>query len=203
MPKAGWILVLFALLGSGTVRATDDPVAVISTVSDEILAHLETEAERIRSDPDYLLHLIDELLVPHIDQRTIARRVLDKHWQNASETQRDQFTVEFRRYMARFYAQVFCEYAGEEISIDHSALTQSEDGEQVVVKAEITPPGGECVDVRYRLRTIGETWKVYDIIIDGVSLVDTNRSQFDHLIDRDGLDHVIASMVERNAKPLR
>jgi len=200
---AKWILVTLALLGIDAARADEDAVALITTVSDQILTKLQTDAERIRAEPDYLLQLVDELLVPHIDQRTIARRVLGQHWQAASEILRDQFAAEFRKYTARFYARVFYEYAGEEIPVEHSSVSDSQDGRRAIVRGEITPPGGEVVDVRYKLRKAGDCWKVYDIIVDGVSLVETNLSQFDSLIRRDGLEHVIASMTERNARPLR
>lgn len=203
MAKAQWILVIVVLFGGDASRADDDAVALITTLSDEILAKLQTDAERIRAEPDYLLQLIDELLVPHIDERLMARRVLGKNWQAASEEQRDQFAAEFRKYTARFYARVFYEYAGEDIPAEYSTLSESQDGKRAVIKGEIAPPVGEAVDVRYKVRKTADSWKVYDIIVEGISLVETNLSQFESLIRRDGIEQVIASMAERNARPLR
>jgi len=207
LPKISLILsiAVWAVLPSGKAIAADgEPVQLIGRVSDEILGHLEHDAEKIRRDAAYLLELIEEILVPHIDTSLVARLVLDESWEAASPEQRLRFTEEFKKYLKRFYARVFLIYTGEAIDIEHFAVAKAAPGNtQAQVESRLSPADTEPVIVRYQLKRTADTWLVYDFSIDGVSLVETNRAQFASLISRDGLTSVIDTLTTRNTRPFR
>jgi phospholipid transport system substrate-binding protein len=177
------------------------PLEMVRSASDAILERLTADKVLIEKDPAHVLGLINELLIPHIDERTIAQRVLGKTWETASEAQRAGFTREFRRYMVRFYAQVFMLYSGEKV--EYSSVEKASQPDVRKVTSLISRAGEPPVEAAYLVEFRSDQWQVTDIIIDGVSIVHTNQTQFKHLVARDGLDNVISMLATRNDRPFR
>ncbi len=154
-----------------------------------------------RSDPDGNLQLVDRVLVPHIDFRTSANLVLGPHWKDASEQQREAFIDEFRAFLVRFYAGALANYVDTaQVPADVISFTEdprSKSARQVFVRSLVGRPGSDSVPVEYRMYW-RDSWKVIDVSIDGISIVQNYRSNFSSTVKREGLDVLIAQLHERN-----
>lgn len=196
-----FLFLLLCVTSSGATAPASGPLEMVRSASDAILGRVIADKALIEKDSGHVVGLINDILIPRIDDETIARRVLGPAWDTASPAQRTAFTLQFRRYMVRFYAQVFVLYSGEKV--EYSAMETASQPDVRKVTSSISRSGEAPIQAAYRVELREGAWRVTDIIVDGVSLVQTNQSQFKHMIARDGLDKVIAMLETRNDRPLR
>ncbi|MCK4744359.1 MAG: ABC transporter substrate-binding protein [Sulfuriflexus sp.] len=199
-------LLLLALLLPGTLGvvaadAVTPPLKMVRSASDTVLGRVIADKALIEKDRAHVLGLINEILIPHIDDRTMARRVLGKTWETASEAQRASFTREFRRYMVRFYGQVLLLYSGEKV--EYSSVEQASQPDVRKISSLISRSGEVPIEAAYRTELRSDEWMVTDILVDGISMVHANQTQFKYLITRDGLEKVTSMLETRNDRPFR
>jgi phospholipid transport system substrate-binding protein len=139
----------------------------------------------------------EEWILPNIDFRAAAQWVLGKHWRKASRAQREAFVAEFRELLVGTYLRSLEQYKDNSIRILEARPGQPE--RRAVVDAEVLQPGGPPIKVLFRLHQSKSGWLVYDIVIEGVSLVATRRSEFSTYIRNEGLDGLITNLAARNA----
>src|SRR5690606_35927021 len=147
---------------------------------------------------DQAYHLVEDLILPHLDFESFSRLTLGKHWRQASPEQREAFTREFRSMLMHTYASSLNTYAGE--TFEHAGERNEGEG-RVLVQTRFVRVQGEPVRVDYRLHRRDGEWKIYDVVIEGVSLVLNYRSSFGEEISRGGLDQLIQRMADKEAKP--
>ena len=194
--RAGWLLLAMLLLGlSRTAMAEQGPVEVLQTMTDTLL-------EIVREDPDVIhdegrLRVIaNEVIFSRVDFDTLSRWVLGKYWRTASPQQRTAFIAEFREMILRSYLRSVSAYRDNGVRF----LQPRSDREKglAVVNAEIDQPDGPVAHVTFRMRRVTEEWKIYDVAVEGISLVATHRTSFSQQIRSDGMDSLIARMRARN-----
>ena len=191
----GFLLPLLFLLTALPVQAggADSPMEVVRTTSEEVFDRLRDNGALSESE---LSGLIERVILPHVDLDTAARLALARHWRSATETQRTAFIREFRGLLIRTYTTSLSEYSGEAVEY---LKERREDGNRALVNTRIVRAEGPPIPVDYRLRRNGDDWQVYDIIIDGVSLVINYRNSFQQTIRRQGLDALIRQLADRRA----
>lgn len=197
-----WLL--GALLAMVAVHAHADellpPQRVIQSTSDTLQQNLQKD--EYRSDFIKATRFVDQTIDPHVDFNRVSALVLGKHWKTANETQKDRFRAEFKMLLVRTYATAFTEYANWTIRYLPLKMLPGED--KVVVKTEILQPGAPTSAVDYRMANVDGVWKVYDILIEGVSLLQNYRTEFGQEIAQSGnLDGVINRLAERNGAALK
>jgi phospholipid transport system substrate-binding protein len=191
---------LMLLLWPVLVLAGDEqPVDVIQSATDKVLAELEAAPE-IRSDPARLNRVIQKHIVPHVDFVTLSRLTLGKNWQQATPEQRSVFAREFGTLLIKTYSTALAEYANEEIEFLSSSV--SADKRRSTVRTRIVQKGRAPLAVDYSLIQAGNTWKIYDVGIEGVSLAINYRTTFALEIRNHGIDGLIERLVERNTPRL-
>ena len=142
----------------------------------------------------------DEIVVPQIALQKVSRLILGRHWKGASEAQRERFTRSFKDLLIRSYAITMFEYTGKE-ELRYSPVELKNDGRIAVVPTQFVMPGQTPVPVAYYcLRGKAGIWKIYDIQIDGISLIISYRNQYDQYIDTHGLDALIESLQSKIAE---
>ncbi len=193
------LLALFMLCGSQSFAASS-ALDTVRDASNAILAKLQQLPPDTESRAAQVEALIHELLLPHIDEHLIARRVLGDSWELATQAQESRFVHEFSRYMVRFYVHVFLVYSGERV--DYRLGEDVSHPDRRTVTSLISQTGSQPIAADYLVERREGVWRVTDIIVDGISLVKTNRSQFKHLIARDGLERVIEMLSSHNNKPM-
>lgn len=193
--RANWWVALWLAVMATAAVAMQAPDALVREATEALLAPLR-EDPSIASDPQRLRALAERTVVPHFDFETLARWVLGKHWRRASPEQRRQFVAAFRDMLIRTYSAALQDYREPQIRYFPPRLAPS--GRHATVRTRITQPGTQLsVDVQYRLMAKDGQWKVYDVVIDGVSLAANYRTSFDREIQQVGLDGLIARLQTR------
>ncbi len=162
--------------------------------------------ERIQ-DPEFsrdfrkINEFVRSVFYPHVDFDLVSSLVLGKNWKDASPADKENFKKEFQTLLIRVYARELSTF--KEWSFKFMPMTPEEDERKALVKTEILQPSQQPVAVDYRMLKTNDEWKVYDIITDGVSLVETYRTSFKNEVDRTGsLQQVIAELAKRNTEAL-
>ena len=191
-------LLLFARVASAEAGIAAGPRALIEKTTGEFLQAVADNREGILADPDLAHRLVDEIVTPHIDVDATGRYMLGKHWRKSTPEQRERFLYELRKMLVRSYANALAEYkAGDQINYISERV--SEDGKLAVVRVQIPRPRtNQPADVAYRLHRNSGQWKVFDVTIEGVSMVTTYRSTFRSKLDRQGMESVIEELAALN-----
>jgi phospholipid transport system substrate-binding protein len=202
------IIALLLMLNSAAVLAKSSeltPDKILNNATDELLVVINNDKEKIKNSPEYVFEVVKKYLVPHIDFISAARWVLGKHERGASLDQKKQFIIEFRTLMIRFYASALREYLinnETEIKknmIQYSPVKLKEGDTEVIVRSEIIPSNGKKVPVHFHMHLKRGKWKIFDVSVEGVSVVTTYRTSFSSQIRKKGLDEVIATLKKRNS----
>ena len=175
------------------------PQQIIQSVSTQLQKKLQDKS--FTQNFAQVTQFVDGIVSVHTDFGKISPLVLGKHWKTASTEEQERFKREFQTLIIRTYSRAFIEY--NDWTIRFMPLDMSNETDKVIVKTEVLQPGLQPVNVNYRMLLIDGEWKVYDIMIDGVSLVTNYRSTFNEEIQTKGsLSAVIDSLAKRNAEAL-
>ena len=196
MGKIARYAVLLLSFSSVLVRADPSLSAeeVIRTTTTQVVERLESDP-KLSEDPDRLYEMVQDVVLPRFDFERISRRVLGKYWKRASEEQRRHFVSEFQTLVVKTYAIALASYEHEQIVYGPSRIRSEK---ETSVRTAITPSSGPGIPITYELHLMGDNWKVYDVVIDGVSLSLTYRNDFRSLVRQEGLDALISRMVAHN-----
>jgi phospholipid transport system substrate-binding protein len=176
--------------------AADSARVLLINVSQRVIQALQNEPDLAQREPTYIYHLLNKTVVPHFDFDAMAKLVLGHYWRGATPQQQRRFIDAFRTYLVRVYAVALAKYEGQKI--DYKPLRAPADAEKVLVQTEVQQDSGQPISVDYRMHLNDGDWKVYDVIIAGVSLVASNRSTFASEIRQGGIDELTARLAQRN-----
>lgn len=196
MNRRGFLLLLALLGWNPALAAPVSPLEVVRSTSEQMLDRLRAERSLIEAEPARLYGLVEDIVLPHFDFRRMAQWVLGKYWRRATPEERERFTSEFRTLLVRTYSTALLDYTDQEIH--YLPLKLPEGASDATVRTEVVQPGGPPIPIDYRMYWDGSEWKVYDVAINGVSLVANYRSTFAAEIRQRGLDALIARLAERN-----
>ncbi len=191
-------LVLFAfILSSVSVAATTQPDQLIKETSEQVLHALEHNKEEYKDQPEKIFALVNDIILPHLDFRAMSKLALGKNWRKANKEQQERFVAAFKTMLIRTYSKSLTEYAGEEI--EFLPYRPPAEGKRTVkVKTLIKQGSGPEIPINYSLRIKNDIWKVYDIKIDGISLVTNYRNTFASDINRVGIEGLIEKLLSKN-----
>ncbi|ODN66453.1 MULTISPECIES: MlaC/ttg2D family ABC transporter substrate-binding protein [Methylophaga] len=182
---------------SASAQAMPEPQALVKEASDNMLKALKDHEAELDQDPQKIFSLVQEILIPHFDFERMARLALGRSWRDASAEQQTKFVEEFRLLLVRTYATAMLEYTNEEIRF----LPFRDDVEKgrVNVPMEVVQPNGPSIPMALSLyKNNKDEWKVYDVRIEGISLVTNYRSSFNRDIRTSGMDALIENLSKRN-----
>ena len=191
---------IVALVLANSVFAVQQPVSMLQDTSQEMIEQLKKNSARVKKDPSYVYGLAKQILLPHVDMMAMSRLALGReHWTAATSAQQKKFIDSFSNMMIRTYATALASYTDEEIKFKPLRVDAAK-AKRVQVDSLIIQHGGPSIPVSYRLYMKGGEWKVYDITVDGVSMVQSFRSQFSNQIARGGMDGLLTAMKQHTAK---
>lgn len=190
------VSILIVTLIWSVVYAGQSPDLLVKETTDKVLNELTVNRDVLQSDVNRLYQLVNEIVFPHFDFSRMSKLVLGKHWKKANEVQRQTFEQEFKSLLVRTYATALFEYTGQEII--YKPFHNKQGADRAVVKTEIVPSDGPNIPLHYALRKGKEgAWLVYDVSIDGISLVTNYRAAYGRIIESKGIDTLIVSLVEK------
>jgi phospholipid transport system substrate-binding protein len=190
---------LMLLSGPGTAPAADDsPTRLVERTAERMLSALEARRAELERKPELINQLVDKILAPHFDFEQMTRLAVGRDWRQASEAQQRALVEAFRALLVRTYAKSLLEYSGEEIV--YSGSRPGTRSGTVVVPTEVRPSGAAPIPINYSMLERADGWKVYDVVIDGVSLISNYRNQFRSTIASSGLDGLIEQLRAKTAR---
>lgn len=192
------IMMLFSavLLNAGVARAELTADELVKQTAEDVLATIKNDKDIQAGNQQKIFALAEEKILPNFDFDRVCRMVLGKNWKAATPEQQAVFQKEFRSLLLRTYATALGKYRNQ--VIEYKPLRAEPDAKNVSVKTQILQPGGQPIAVDYSLVKVDGGWKVYDIVIESVSLVTNYRSQFSNEIRTNGLDSLNKKLAEKN-----
>jgi len=187
-------ILICGLFFSCLAWAIESPVVMLKQTSNEMVAALKKNHAKIKADPNVVYQLAEKILVPDVDITAMSRLALGRqHWMAATEQQHKQFEQVFMTLMIRTYASALSNYTDEEIRFQPLRVDPNKN-QRVKVDSLIVQHGGPSIPVSYRLHQKNGQWKIYDLTVDGVSMVHSFHSQFANEIARGGMDGLLQAM---------
>ncbi len=198
MKKLMIILILaFCVFASGVHAEEQTPEQVIEQTSTELLKIINEQNDRIKNEEGYVNQVINDLVLPVIDLQSMGKLILGKHWKTASDEQRAQFIEQFKSMLIRTYAKSVADFGHAKVTVFPPQANQK--GKRHRVKSHLDIGSGTPLQVDYVFRRKEDAWKVFDIVVDGLSLIKNFRTSFSQEISETSLDALIARLASTNA----
>lgn len=190
-----WLLPLMLFLSSAHAAEMAPDVLVKETAQD-VLEIIKKDKD-IQSGSQKKLHdLVEAKVLPHFDFKLMTQYAIGKHWRQATPEQQEALAKEFRTLLVRTYSTSLSAYKNQ--TIEYKPFKTQPGDTDVTVKTQVIQPGGQPVPIDYSLQKEASGWKVYDVVVDNVSLVTNYRSSFGTEIRQSGIDGLIKTLVEKN-----
>lgn len=196
-----FFIALTLLCASSLAFAMESPDALVKRTAEDVLSVVKADKDIQAGDRAKIYALAEEKILPNFNFPRVSRLVLGKNWTRATPDQKAGFQQEFRTLLLRTYATALSKYKDQ--TIEYLPLRMKDGAKTVSVKTKILQKGGQPLAVNYSLAREAETWKVYDIVIEGVSLVTNYRGQFSQEVRQNGLDSLIKKLAEKNAAAVK
>ena len=193
--RASWVAAFAALaclLGAPAhaADAPQPPDEVVKTTTERLQKEIAAREKEFRADQTKLYAFVDEVIVPKFDTKYIAQLILARHWKQASDEQRKRFQAAFKDMLVHSYANALVEYHTQ-VKAEWQPLRMAKDATDVTVNSRLIREGKPPLPIGFAMRLKDGEWKVYDIVIENLSLVTSFRSQINSEIRRTGLDALI------------
>lgn len=196
------VVVLLALFSvSAFAIDAQDPYVLVKDAAGNTFARLEHDAGQVKQDPNHLRTIVREELLPYVDNKFAAYKVIGQELKNTTPPQRERFVKAFTDYIVATYADALGKYDKQQIKVESS---QSVDGKkEIAVKVTVLDPGKPEINVVFQLRKNSKTgeWKVFDMVAEGISLLSSKQSELGGSIRQNGIDSVSSMLEEHNRKP--
>ena len=189
------VAALWMVLALGAVHAQTAPDALIKQVSDEVIDTVKGDKAIQSGDVGKIIALVDTKVMPHVNFQRMTAAAVGRHWKGATPEQQKRLQDEFKILIVRTYAGALTQVKDQTVQL--KPLRAGADDSEVVVRTEVKGKG-EPIQLVYRLEKSGSTWKIYDVNVLGVWLVEQYRSSFAQEIGTGGVDGLIAKLAERN-----
>ena len=186
------------LLISSAVALAHPAQDVVEKTTNEIMTILANDKERLQNDREFLQTVIDEQIMPVLDFEAMTALSIGKNWRTATDTQKAELIEQFEQLLINTYMSALELYSGQEMEFKPFRPEGRED--RAVVRASFSQPNSnKGVPVNYKLRLTNDEWKIYDIDVNNINLVNTYRSTFNQRIAQSGIDGLIEEMKQKNA----
>ena len=192
---------LGALVISAGAMAQQDlaPDQLVQKITEEVLASIKSDKDLAAGDKQKALKLAEDKILPYIDFQHATRLAVGRAWRQATPEQQQKLVSEFRSMLVRTYSNGIGAYQGQTLKVLPSR--GKADPEDTTVRTQFVRAGGQPLPIDFAMRKTDQGWKVYDITVEGVSLVLTYRSEFDAVVKQEGIDGLIKRLTQKNVPP--
>jgi len=200
---------LLLFINSALASTEAEPDTLLKSNTYNLIQGLKDSKSSQKLNPDVVHELVTTHIAPQLDFIAASRWVLGKHWSAIDRTQKISFIKEFRKLLIRFYSVALTEYVSNN-DVDHGVIKflplpdnshKNEVGNDITVRSIVTPPNStKKVTVNYQMHKTRKGWKIYDVSVEGISMIGTYKSSFEPQLRNMGVDDLIASLIDRNNK---
>ena len=179
--------------------AQEAPDALVKRVTDEVLTIIKSDKDLQAGNPRKVVELAEQKVLPHFDFARMTRLAVGRNWAQASDAQKEALTKEFRTLLVRTYSSSLSAYRNQTIEVKPTKMGAQD--KDVTVRTQVIQQGGPPIPIDYAMERQESGWKVYDVVVDGVSLVTTYRGSFNDQIQKGGVDGLVKTLADRNKSP--
>ena len=185
---------LFAL----SVHAAETPDALIARLSNDVLQSIKADPSIKSGDVQKVIALVDTKVMPHVNFQRMTASAVGRHWREATPEQKKRLQNEFKTLLVRTYSGALNQVDDQKVQI--KPIRSEANDKEVIVRTEVRGKG-DPVQLDYRMEQSGDSWKIYDVNVLGVWLVQNYRNSFAQEIGANGVEGLIAKLAERNKSP--
>jgi phospholipid transport system substrate-binding protein len=186
-------LLIAPLLLTKIQAADTAPDVLVKTTTEEVLAVIEQTSDRHR-----LVQLAETKVLPHFDFKRMTRLAVGKSWTQATPEQQQALEKEFRDLLVRTYTNALATGQRKKATVEVKPLRMQPDSAEVTVKTKVTEAGRQPVALDYQMAKTSAGWKVFDVVVENVSLVTNYRASFAEEVSKSGIDGLIKTLAEKN-----
>ena len=193
----GVSMLLLVCMASTLQAATDDDITLrkAQDLTDRVLKRLKSRKSELKSHPDRIPGAVGDIVKSTFNFTAMTSSSMGKHWRKASSSQKKRVTDAFGNLLIRTYGLALLSYTGK--PVEYGKPQRSKDNKRVVIPSKAFPSTGRPVSIRYYMSKSGANWSVYDVKIEGVSLMTNYRENFSIEIRKGGIDGLIQSLKRR------
>jgi phospholipid transport system substrate-binding protein len=193
------VLRIVALLLFPVIAFAQDlgPEALVKKITADVMEAIKSDKQLAAGDKQRALKLAEEKILPHVDFEEATRLAVGRGWAQANPEQKKKLVQEFRNMLVRTYSNAISAYEGQQMKVMPVRMKPG-DTEATVHNQFVRPGAPKPVLVDYSMRKTEQGWKIYDIVVEGVSLVLTYRSDFDAVVKQEGVDGLIKRLAQKN-----
>jgi phospholipid transport system substrate-binding protein len=181
---------------SFAASAQEAPDQLIKRVSEEVLDIVRRDSDIRNGNTEKAIALVDQKVLPHFNFRHMTALALGKEWRKATPEQQQRLTAEFRTLLVRTYSNALNSYSDQKVV--YKPFRMNAGDTDALVRVEVIQPGGKPVEIDYNLEKLDDGWKVYDVVVAGISLITNYRDQFGQEVRKGGIDGLIATIAAKN-----
>jgi phospholipid transport system substrate-binding protein len=189
-------IAFLAVLVPALAAAQESPDALVKRTTDEVLAIIRADKDIQKGDMRKIVELAEQKVLPHFDFERMTRLAVGRNWSQATPEQKAALVKEFRTLLVRTYSSSLAQYRDQSIEVKPTKVGPQD--KDAVVKTAVIQKGGPQIPIDYSMEKAESGWKVFDVTIDGASLVTTYRGTFNDQIARGGLDGLVKLLQDRN-----
>src|SRR6185436_2247242 len=190
------LLAAALLLGAAAAQAPEAPDVLVKNVTLEVVDLIAKDKEIKSGNRARLIQVIDAKVLPHFNFSAMTALALGQSWNKATPEQKKRLTEEFRTLLVRTYASALAAYS--EQKLEFRPLRAKPTDTDVTVQVRVLQAGTQPVPIDYAMEKTAGGWKVYDVMVGGVSLVANYRTEFTNVIRESGIDGLIKNLSGKN-----
>jgi phospholipid transport system substrate-binding protein len=191
------IATLLAALVPALAVAQETPDQLVKRTTDEILVIIKSDKDVASGNTAKVVQLAEQKVLPHFDFARMTRLAVGRNWAQATDAQKEALTNAFRTMLVRTYSSSLSQYRNQTIDVKPLKLAPAD--KEATVRTAVIQQGGPPIPIDYAMEKTDSGWKVYDVVIDGASLVTTYRGTFNDQIQKGGIDGLVKTLQERNS----
>lgn len=192
---------LLGIMAAGSTQAQPDPNGppeqFVLAVANDALHALQQQGNLASNDIARINAVVDQYLLPYVDFQKTTRLAAGRHWRQASDAQKTALAEAFRGTLIRTYSGALAR-ATQNTSIKVLPFRGNTSDNDAVVRSQISQTNGQPVQVDYRLEKTPTGWRIYDVNVEGIWLIENYRNQFSQEINRHGIDGLVQALNQRN-----
>jgi phospholipid transport system substrate-binding protein len=205
--KNGFFTLIIGLLFVANSQAQANiqpPDELIQENTTKMLRSINQHRPEIKKTPDKLTKLVEDIILPHLDFITASKIVMGKYWRRANKEQKINFIRQFRLLLLRFYSSALSEYLNnknKDLKLDlikYFPTTLKEGETSITIRGEVEQENGPGIPIYYRMHLTKKGWKIFDVSVEGISMITTYKNNFATQLKTDGIDALILSLEEKN-----
>ncbi len=197
MKKSLFALLLGLVLAVSPLFAQEDaPDVMVKKITEDVLTIVRQDKDIQSGNTRKAIELVDAKVLPHFNFQRMTSLAMGRDWNKASPEQKTRLTEEFKILLVRTYSNALTSYRDQ--TLRYKPLRMQAGDTEVVVKTEVVQPGAKPIQLDYSLEKQDKSWKVYDVIVAGVSLVSNYRDTFNQEVRTNGVDGLIQMLANKN-----